>query len=69
MYTDGVTEAENVKSELFSEERLLQLLKQTQKKNIEDLVHLVLEEVRIHAGEKEQSDDITMLGVILNLDR
>jgi sigma-B regulation protein RsbU (phosphoserine phosphatase) len=69
MYTDGVTEAENVKSELFSEERLLQLLKQTQKKNIEDLVHLVLEEVRIHAGEKEQSDDITMLGVTLNLDR
>jgi serine phosphatase RsbU (regulator of sigma subunit) len=51
------------------EEGLFKIVKQTQKQNIEDLVHLVLEEVRIHAGEKEQSDDITMLGVTLNLDR
>lgn len=68
MYTDGVTEAENVKSELFSEERLLDLLKSSQKKKANELVGLILEEVHAYAGEKEQSDDITMLCIILNLD-
>lgn len=68
MYTDGVTEAENVKSELFSEERLLDLLKSSQKKKANELIGLILEEVHAYAGEKEQSDDITMLCIILNLD-
>lgn len=69
MYTDGVSEAENVQLELYSEERLLDLMKKTKYKNTKELIDTVLQDVRNHAGDKEQSDDITMLSISLYLDK
>ena len=64
MYTDGVTEAMNSAEELYGEERLLAALNQSA--NAHDPVALLGEITRSvadFAGEAEQSDDITMLGL------
>lgn len=64
LYTDGVTEAMNVKEELYGEERLLAALNASQ--NTEEpqtLLEEMNESVTEFAGDEEQSDDITMLGL------
>lgn len=66
LYTDGVTEAENVKKELFGEERTLEaLVRARHEKAItaKDFVDHVLAEVERHETGAEQSDDITMVVV------
>ena len=69
LYTDGVTEAENIALELFSEDRLLKLMKESKHKNVKELIEIILQNVREHAGDKEQNDDITMLSLHFNLDK
>jgi len=61
IYTDGVTEAENIKQELFGEKRLLEIIKTTEKKNAMSSLATVKEEIDNFAGNAEQFDDITML--------
>ena len=60
MYTDGVTEAKDVKDNLFGEERLINFLakQENQPRNILDNA---LSELKTYAGEAPQSDDITMV--------
>lgn len=62
LYTDGVTEAQNKKGEMFGEERLKKILNKsfdTSKKTIEH----IRQEIRRFVNGAEQSDDITMLVV------
>ncbi|MBR3624265.1 MAG: serine/threonine-protein phosphatase, partial [Selenomonadaceae bacterium] len=66
LYTDGVTEAMNEARELYSEERLQRTLNEQSGKNIKDILTAVRENVSIYAGNAEQSDDITMLGLKFN---
>ncbi len=63
MYTDGVTEAQNVKDELFSDERLIKLFKEKNyaRMNVKDVLTDVQTEIDNYCAEAEQSDDITML--------
>lgn len=62
VYTDGVTEAENEKKELFSDHRLLEQFAEAKPLcTPKEKVLEVLEKVRHHAGGAEQSDDITLL--------
>ena len=61
LYTDGVTEAENREREMFSKERMLRTLKNLAGKHALEIVEGVLADVKHHAAEAEQSDDITML--------
>ncbi len=61
LYTDGVTESENTQMELFSEERLLQVLAAQTHDDPTSLVQVVMREIERHAVGAEQSDDITML--------
>lgn len=63
LYTDGVTEATNAQLELYSEERLLDALKQRSTDNLEDLVHSIRNDVQQHANGAAQSDDVTMLAI------
>lgn len=66
LYTDGVTEAENVRHELFGEEATLQALQSVRTSahlSPKDFVQGVLAQIKQHAGQYEQSDDITMLVV------
>ena len=67
MYTDGVTEAENVEKELYSNERLEEFLNSTDKNlPLDKLLAQVRQSIKNHAGEAQQSDDITMLALRFN---
>jgi sigma-B regulation protein RsbU (phosphoserine phosphatase) len=59
--TDGVTEAMNEEEQLFGDERLLESFARMQDKPCKEVIDGILREVRAHAGQEPQSDDITML--------
>lgn len=64
LYTDGVTEAENVKKELFGEENTLKALQRARDNNArsaKEFVESVLYDVEQHETGAEQSDDITIV--------
>ncbi|TYZ24602.1 SpoIIE family protein phosphatase [Selenomonas ruminis] len=63
LYTDGVTEAMNEAGEMYSENRLVETLDGQGEKNVREILAAVRQDVGTHAGEAEQSDDITMLGL------
>ena len=61
MYTDGVTEAENLKQELYGEERLEAVLQTMKGADSQTIVDTINQQVKTYAGEAPQSDDITQL--------
>jgi phosphoserine phosphatase RsbU/P len=61
MYTDGVTEALDVRQELFSEDRLRTELAASGLRDARDLAGRVLARVAAFAGEAPQADDIALL--------
>ena len=60
-YTDGVTEASDPEHRAYGSERLLRVLRAGD--NAEAACQRVLEDVRRHAGQAPQSDDITLLAI------
>lgn len=63
LYTDGVTEADNRRRELFGNHRLKSVLTQSQAGSVVDRLNEVMNAVRGFAGAAPQADDITMLGL------
>jgi sigma-B regulation protein RsbU (phosphoserine phosphatase) len=63
LFSDGVTEAANPASELFSEERLESVLRRLGGRTSADIVNAVAAEVKSFAGAAQPSDDITMLAL------
>ena len=63
LYTDGITEANNRSGDVYSEERLLQALKDSSAKNAENLIDDIMRSVNDFTQGAEQSDDITCLAV------
>ncbi len=61
LYTDGVTEANNTREEMYGEDRLLSVLNENRDKAPEQLTNIVWDDVRTHQGDAKQFDDITML--------
>lgn len=61
LYTDGVTEAQNLANELFGEERLLESLRKHGQLPLQEMLQAVRADIDAFAGEAEQFDDITML--------
>ncbi|MBQ0099657.1 MAG: SpoIIE family protein phosphatase, partial [Firmicutes bacterium] len=61
LYTDGVTEAQNIKGELFGEERLLKAINSTKTTDMKKLCEYVKKKVEAYVGEAPQFDDITMV--------
>jgi sigma-B regulation protein RsbU (phosphoserine phosphatase) len=61
LYTDGVTEAMNPESQLFSEEKLKNCLDKHKNKEITEIVRAMRQEIFDFAKGAPQSDDITML--------
>ena len=66
LYTDGVTEAENKENSLYSDERLLDLLSKQRCQIPCTMVDVVLDDVNKHVDGAEQSDDITIMSIIIN---
>ena len=61
LYTDGVTDTNNVKEELFGEDRLRDVINVYKDHNPESLLRSIKSELDQYMGEAEQFDDITML--------
>ncbi len=61
LYTDGLTEAENMEHELFGEERMIEAVPFSSPS--QDIIERVVEVVHDFTGEAEQSDDLTMLTI------
>ena len=66
LYTDGVTEAINTKQELYSEEKLLAFIKNSNSLSLKDTLSTLKEDIDYFVGEAEQFDDITMLILSFN---
>lgn len=62
-YTDGVTEAANHQHELYSDERLISVIKEHQVCSAREIIEKMYQDVNQHAAGAEQSDDITMLAI------
>lgn len=61
LYTDGLTEAENIKEELYGDDKLLSELEAAKGKTAKEIVDMLITSVEEHAGEAPQSDDLTTL--------
>ena len=61
LFTDGVNEAENNNMEQFSDERLMELLKNNSGNEPKDIIKETFAEVQRHADGANQSDDITAM--------
>jgi serine phosphatase RsbU (regulator of sigma subunit)/HAMP domain-containing protein len=66
LYTDGVTEAKNPENQLFSDERLKQILSNLKGKDVTEIIQEVRAEVDTFAQGTPQFDDITMLALKFN---
>jgi phosphoserine phosphatase RsbU/P len=61
LFTDGVTEANNLKDDLYGDERLEKFVQTNLDKSAQELQEVIYQDVKLFAGKAEQSDDITML--------
>ncbi len=63
LYTDGLTEAENKKAELYGENRLMATLsrKEFSSKGVRDLLEGIFADVEAHVAGAMQSDDLTLM--------
>jgi sigma-B regulation protein RsbU (phosphoserine phosphatase) len=66
IFTDGVTEAMNTDSQLYSESRLENVLGSAGSSTVEDLADEVLASVENFSAGAEQADDITIMAFSLN---
>ena len=63
LYTDGLSEAENEKYDLYGDGRIMETLKETIGQTPERIVSRMKSSVREFTGDAEQNDDLTMLAV------
>ena len=61
LYTDGVTEAQNMDHQLFGEDRLMDSLGRNGRLELPKMLTAVRSDIDAFVGEAEQFDDITML--------
>ncbi|HMK49535.1 MAG TPA: AAA family ATPase [Thermodesulfovibrionales bacterium] len=61
LYTDGVTEAKNVRDELLTRQRLVDILKQAPQLPARGLLNHINQKIREHIGDASQFDDITLV--------
>lgn len=61
IYTDGLTEAQNIKQELYGEDRLLASINSYEFVTSEDICKNIKRDVDGFVGEADQFDDLTML--------
>ncbi len=62
-YTDGFTEAMNIREEEFGEDRLVAAIARHREQPAHAMIQNLCEEVRVFAGDRPQHDDMTMVVV------
>ena len=65
LYTDGCTEAQNTKFELYGEDRLIEFIQNNHRKDVKMIKDNLVKELQEFSIGQEQSDDITFLMVRL----
>lgn len=65
-YTDGVTEAQNIRDEFYDDDRLKDLLEKNAFDNAKDMTNSVFRSVLRFIGRADQFDDITILSFQYN---
>ncbi len=65
LYTDGLTEAINAKSEMYGTERLKNIAAQTLPLNPSDAVQAILDNQKTFCGTQQQEDDMTLFVIDL----
>lgn len=63
LYTDGLSEAENSKEKMLGIKPIQKLASEHSTDTAQQLVELMEAEVRHHAGDAEQNDDITLMAI------
>lgn len=65
VFSDGVTDVSNIHGEMFGEERLIQLLKDSIKKDDapQDLINKIVDTCMDHCGKAKLFDDVTTLAL------
>jgi sigma-B regulation protein RsbU (phosphoserine phosphatase) len=66
LYTDGVTEADNIFKELYGDPRLLETINENRDMGIKELCTGIRKDVALFANGALQADDITMLAIQFN---
>ena len=61
LYTDGITEAENMDKLLYGLDRLIEVIEINWQRSAAEIRHAVIKDVRSHIGEQKVFDDITLL--------
>lgn len=61
MYTDGVTEADSYEKIEYGEDRLEQFMKDLENVSTNEVMNLLIHDVRKHLGKVPQNDDITLV--------
>ncbi|MEN8217933.1 MAG: SpoIIE family protein phosphatase [Pseudomonadota bacterium] len=61
LYTDGITEAENIEGKFYGLERLCEVVKQNWQRAAQEILHSVFEDVRQFIGNQVVFDDMTLL--------
>jgi serine phosphatase RsbU (regulator of sigma subunit) len=60
-FTDGLSEAMNIRAELFGEQRLRDILEASESLTSEELKERILAEIRSFVGDADQHDDMTLV--------
>jgi sigma-B regulation protein RsbU (phosphoserine phosphatase) len=66
LYTDGVSEAENVQGDLFGEHSVMQIINNNINARPQELINIMGNEISAHVNGYTQSDDITMMTIVYN---
>lgn len=61
VYTDGITEAMDPENREYGNDRLADLCARLKGQSAKDIVTALVDDVSVHSGEADQSDDITVL--------
>lgn len=64
LYTDGITDAENINAQFFGKNRLIECINGATPKNPYTIVTRILECIQEHIQGTEQSDDLTILDIL-----
>lgn len=68
LYTDGIIETVNPNNEMFGINRLLEILNDNPKANMETLIKNVKREMELFVEDAHRADDITMMGIKMKED-
>jgi phosphoserine phosphatase RsbU/P len=61
LYTDGITEAEDIQRNFYGLERLCEVVREHRSLSVEEIRKAIIEDVRRHIGERKVFDDITLM--------